>query len=163
MLDPKVMETWLRLTAEAARGAGEAREAVKSLGEAPTTPDELVRWWGRFMPPGVDLTKPEQFEAWLEQWWRALGVVPRSRYLELLERYEGLRTRLEEAEATIQRLRTTLGQGGRQEEARKILDVWESTLQGTLEAQAEWMRAWTSQHGKGDRSTDDSTERGGGP
>ena len=38
-----------------------------------------------------------------------MGVVPRFRYLDLLQRSETLKARFEEAEETIQHLRTTLG------------------------------------------------------
>jgi hypothetical protein len=142
MVTPKLMEAWFRLIAEAMRGTAEAQAAVRSLTESATDPEEMARWMVRFLPPGTDTSGYAAFGEWLEEWWRMMGFVPRSRYLELLERYEILRARLEEAERTIQHLRAMLGVRGQEEEARKVLDLWETALQETLKTQAEWMRTW---------------------
>jgi hypothetical protein len=107
-------------------------------------------------PETAFFESPEAFEAWLEEWWKMMGAVPRSRYLEVLERCETLRRRLEEAEATISRLRGMLEEG-RQEEARKVLDLGEQMLEETLKAQAEWTRAWAAGFGRAAQSG----ERGG--
>ena len=140
------MELWLRLMSEAMRGTADAQEAMRSLGEMPMTPDQLTRWMARFMPVAVGQTsKPEVLGDWLEDTWRMMGVVPRYRYLELLERCELLRRRLEEAEKTIKKMRKATS-GGKmpEQEAQQILNMWEGMLQDTLSMQAEWMRAWTT-------------------
>jgi hypothetical protein len=144
LFSPKAMETWLILMAEAMRGTAEAQEAFKSLTTASSSPEELKQWLARFMPfAGTTAATPELFEDWLEEWWKAMGVVPRSRYLELLERYEILRTRLEKADETIHKLRAMLGKDHEQD-AQKILNLWDTMLQESLKAQAEWMRTWVS-------------------
>lgn len=141
LFSPKALEAWFTLMAEAVRGTAEAQEAFKALTEASTKPQELQRWQARFMPLAGTAAKPEEFEAWLEEWWRMMGVVPRSRYLDLLERYENLRLRLEKAEGTIRSLRAMIGRG-QEQEAQKLVNLWETMLQESLKAQAEWMRAW---------------------
>jgi len=83
---------------------------------------------------------------WIEGWWTLIGVVPRSLYLEALERKEVLRTRLEEAEATIQQLRGARGQGTQDNEMHTweaAVNLWQRAIQTTLKAQNEWMRTWT--------------------
>ena len=148
------MELWLRLMSDAMRGAADAQEAMRSLGEMPMTPDQLAGWMTRFMPVATSqISKPEGVGDWLEEAWRMMGVVPRYRYLELLERCELLRSRLEEAEKTIKTLRkATSGSKMPEQDVQQILNLWEGMLQETLSTQAEWMRAWTS--------TDKSTEKG---
>lgn len=141
LFSPKALEAWFTLMAEAVRGTAEAQEAFKALTEASTKPEELQRWQAKFMPPAGAVVKPEAFEEWLEEWWRMMGVVPRSRYLDLLERHEALRLRLEKAEETIRSLRAMMGQG-QEQEAQKLVNLWETMLQESLKAQAEWMRAW---------------------
>jgi hypothetical protein len=86
-----------------------------------------------------------------------MGVVPRSRYLELLERYEILRTKLEKADETIHKLRAMLGKDHEQD-AQKILNMWDTMLQESLKAQAEWMRTWmaTSHQHSDDESKSES-------
>ncbi|NJN93333.1 MAG: hypothetical protein HC875_04210 [Anaerolineales bacterium] len=77
-----------------------------------------------------------------------MGVVPRYRYLELLERHELLRNRLEQAETTIQKLRkATVGAKIPEQEVQQILNLWEGMLQETLSMQADWMRTWTKTEG----------------
>jgi hypothetical protein len=100
------------------------------------------------MPAGVGRSRPEAFEAWLEEWWKLMGVVPRSRYVELLERCELLRSRLQEAESTISRLRAVIGVRGQEQEARRTLDLGAKALAETLKAQTEWMRLWTARYGR---------------
>ena len=141
-----IMELWLRLLNDAVRGTADAQEAVRLLGEVPTTPDNLARWMSRFMPLATaGSSKSEAIEDWLEDTWRMMGVVPRYRYLELLERHELLRRRLEQAEKRIETLRKTMRPGKvPEQEAQQVLDLWEDMLQETLKIQANWMRTWTA-------------------
>jgi hypothetical protein len=148
------MELWLRLMSDAMRGAADAQEAMRSLGEMPMTPDQMAGWMVQFMPvAAAQISKPEMSGDWLEDTWRMMGVVPRYRYLELLERYELLRQKLEQAEKTIQKMRKATS-GGKmpEQDAQQVLDMWEGMIQETLSMQAEWMRGWTS--------TDSTTEKG---
>lgn len=154
MFSPKAMEAWFTLMAEAMKGA-EAQEAFKSLAEASTNPETLQQWQARFMPRAGASATPEAFEEWLEEWWKMMGVVPRSRYLELLERYEALRLRLEKAEETIHQLRATLGGKGSEQDAQKLLDLWEAMLKESVKAQAEWLRTWAATN---DAKKDDEPE-----
>ena len=79
---------------------------------------------------------------WMDDWWTVMGVVPRFRYLELLERKEVLRMRLDEAEATIQQLRAT-GQAHEMANAwETAITLWQTAIQTTLKAQNEWIRTW---------------------
>ena len=140
-----VVEAWLRLMSDAMRGAADAQEAVRMLGEMPTTPDQMTRWMSLFMPNAKSSPKPEAMEDWLEDTWRMMGVVPRHRYLELLERHEMLRSRLEKAEKEIEKLRKNMHSGNvPEQDAQKVLDLWEDMLQETLKTQANWLRTWTA-------------------
>jgi hypothetical protein len=112
-----------------------------------------------FMPNVQPTAPPETFETWLEEWWRTMGVVPRARYLELLERCNTLQRRLERAEETIQNLKTLLGSQGQDEEARQTLDMWSSMLSETLKTQTEWMKAWTAANQQPDDARDDQPDR----
>ncbi|MGH7858638.1 MAG: hypothetical protein ACREQY_15040 [Candidatus Binatia bacterium] len=138
----KLTEAWFRLLAEAARGTREAQETLRSFAEAARNPEKLARRLGAFLPAGVSAPSPETIGDWVESFWAATGVVPRARYLELLERYEALRSRLEEAEVTIGKLRRLLGEKGHEGDAQKVLDLWANAVGETLRAQAEWMSGW---------------------
>jgi len=141
MFTPKMMEAWFNLMSEAMRGSGDAQQIMKNLSSTTNVSEETLRMMARFMPPGMMPMQPEAMSDWLEEWWRMMGVVPRHRYLELLERYELLRSRLEESEKTSRRLQSMLGEK-RQEEAQKVLDFWGNTLEETLKSQNEWMQMW---------------------
>lgn len=137
-------EVWLRLMGDAMRGTADAQRALRSLGETPTSPDQMTRWLTQFMPGMSAGTAPAAMEDWLEDSWRMMGVVPRYRYLELLERHEILRTRLEKAEKEIRNLRkTTFASDVPKQEAQKVLDFWENMLQETIQMQSGWIRSWT--------------------
>lgn len=155
-LTPKMLEAWFNLMSEAMRGSADAQHLMKTLSSSTTASEEALRMMMRFMPPGMPPLQPEAFNEWMEEWWRMMGVVPRYRYLELLERYELLRTRLEESERTSRRLQSMIGEK-RQEEAQKVLDFWGSTLEETLKAQAEWMRAWMPAAARNDDEPEKST------
>ena len=153
MNNPVVIEAWLRLMQETMQGAGRAQETLRGLGEAWKSPEELNRWMESVPPLRSGFSSSEEFREWMQEWWKMMGVVPRSQYLELLERYDVLRTRLEEAEATIQRLRATLGVKGQEKQAKEILDHWETATHAALKAQSEWLRTWTDISGKSHEPT----------
>ncbi len=153
MNNPVVIEAWLRLMQETMQGAGRAQETLRGLGEAWKSPEELNRWMESIPPLRSGFSSSEEFREWMQEWWKMMGVVPRSQYLELLERYDVLRTRLEEAEATIQRLRATLGVKGQEKQANEILDHWETATHAALKAQSEWLRTWTDISGKSQEPT----------
>lgn len=148
MTNTNFTEMWLRLMSDAMRGTADAQKAVRSLGEVPTSPAHLTSWITQFMPSaGGSLTAaPDALGDWLEDSWRMMGVVPRYRYLELLERHEILRTRLEKAEKEIRNLRkTTFATDVPKQEAQRVLDFWENMLQETIKMQSGWIRSWTDQ------------------
>jgi hypothetical protein len=138
-------EEWFRLLAEAARGTRTAQSTIRSL--ADLTPDKIARQIGRWLPAGVTPPAAESLAEWTEELWSRIGVVPRSRYQELLERYEALRVRLEEAEVTIQRLKRLLSEKGHESDAQKLLDLWSNAVGETLRSQADWMRTWIAGSG----------------
>ena len=146
MFTPKAMEAWFTLMTEAMRGKQTSEEALNGLTKMPTTPEEWQRWMTQFAPHLTATTAtPEAFESWLENWHRTMGVVPRSRYLELLEKYDALQRKLEKAEETIETLRSMLdSKEQHQQEAKKVADMWGTMMQETAKAQSEWMRTWTT-------------------
>ena len=145
--NPKVLEAWFTLMAEAMRGTQEAQEAFKALSNMPGGPESMGDWMAKFMPGAMSSasgSQPEAFETWLTEWQRIMGVVPRSRYLALLEKCDMLQGRLEKAEAMITTLKSMLNNKDHQEaEAKKVLDTWGTMLEDTLKMQSEWMRNWT--------------------
>jgi hypothetical protein len=142
-------EAWFRLLAEAARGTRAAQGTLRSLADAEITPEKIAQRIARWLPAGITPPGPEKLAQWSEELWAAIGVVPRSRYVELLERYEALRARLEEAEVTIRRLKRLLSERGHEGDAQKLLDLWSNTVGETLKSQAEWMRGWIGGAGEG--------------
>ena len=145
-MNPTVMEAWFTLMAEAMKGTKESREAFQRLSKISGDPEEMSRWMGQFMPAAAASTanlQPEAFEEWMEESWRMMGVVPRTRYLELLEKCDTLQRKLDKAEETIQNLRARLDNKGQQEtDAQKMADIWGTMMQDTLKAQTEWVRSW---------------------
>jgi hypothetical protein len=142
-------EAWFRLLAEAARGTRAAQGTLRGLAEGQLTPEKLAQRIGAWLPAGIAPPSAEKLVQWSEDLWSTIGVVPRSRYVELLERYEALRARLEEAEVTIRRLKRLLSEKGHEGDAQKLLDLWSSAVGETLKSQAEWMRGWIGGVGEG--------------
>ncbi|NJN67498.1 MAG: hypothetical protein HC884_12690 [Chloroflexaceae bacterium] len=133
-------EAWFRLMSEAMRGSGYAQEAVRALTSSTTSMTDLSRWMTQFLPAGVNTpAQTELFGEWLEQWWKLMGVVPRHRYLELLERHENLRLRLEECEKA-RKVTGSMNLQDAQEETRKVMDLWGTMLDSMLKTQSEMMQ-----------------------
>ena len=156
MLTPKALEAWYILMAEATRGSAEAQEAFQALSKMSGNPDDMNRWMTQFMPGAVSSATrftPDAFEGQLEDWWRLMGVVPRARYLDLLEKCDTLQRKLDKAEETIESLRKRAGGGSSQpsgEETKQVLDMWSSMMGETLKTQNEWMKAWTAANSSSD-------------
>jgi hypothetical protein len=165
-MDARQVELWLRMTADAMRGADDAQRALGALSEGPLSPASLEAWMKLWLPQGkhsggagVSKTEVSDFHTMLEDWWRLLGVVPQYRYDELNKRYEELKRRLEDAEKTAARLRRALGSEGGQAEAREMLDTWENLTEQTLAAQSEWARRWFEGWTTPPGSENEDTER----
>ena len=143
------MEAWFTLMQE----ANKAPDAFKTWPKMPVRPEEWQQWMGQFMPNAAATpNSPDLFEAWLENWHQAMGVVPRSRYLELLEKHDQLQRKLEKAEETIQSMRTMLESREQyQQEAKKALNMWGTMMEETAKVQGDWMRAWTTAPKKDDK------------
>ena len=164
-MDTRLLEIWLRMTADALRGSDDAQRAIGALGEGPLSPSSLDAWmklWlvdGKQSGSGISRAEVTEFHTMLEDWWRLLGVVPRYRYDELNRHYEELKRRLEDSERAARRLRRALGQGGEQAEARSVLDTWENLTEQTLATQSEWARRWMQGWGTdpGDEQREDDT------
>jgi hypothetical protein len=167
MVNPKVLEAWYTLMAEAMRGTNDAQDAVKKLSEMSSTPEDLNKWMNQFMPGAAKSFsfQPEGFEDQLENWWRMMGVVPRSRYLELLEKCDTLERKLNKAEETISSLRQRQNRQEQQDEdTKKVINMWGSMMEETMKTQAEWMKAWSTaptQPGGSEDQTDPNDESGG--
>ncbi len=168
MVPPRLLESWLTLMTEAMRGSSSAQEAFRSLTSTAATADNLNRWMLQFMPGAASATaQPELFGEWLEQWWKAMGVVPRHRYLEALERNEHLRMQLETCEKTNRQLQNMSGlMGPQHEEAQKAMSMWGSAMDDMLRMQSEWMRSLMPQErgsspSSGPASTSTGSEEAG--
>jgi hypothetical protein len=148
-MDAKLLEMWLRLTADAVRGADDARRAMEALSQGPPSAEAFARWAEVWLPPGSMPTggegapAGEELREVAEQWWKAVGVVPLYRYTELLQHYEEVKAKLEEAERTVRALRELVREEGREAEAVAALEAWERMTKETLKMQEEWARLWT--------------------
>lgn len=145
--NPKAMEAWFTLMAEAMRGAQQAQQAFDAYAKLAGTPDAWQTWLNTYMPGAAPT--PEAMEAWIEEWQKVLGVVPRRQYLDALARNAELQRRLEQADATINALRALLsGREAQEGAAKQVMDTWSKMLEQTLQTQSEWMQQWNSQIGK---------------
>jgi hypothetical protein len=72
-----------------------------------------------------------------------------------------LRSRLEKAEKDIQKLRRNMRSGNvPEQEAKKVLDLWEGMLQETLKTQSNWLNTWAADKEVGPtKGTQENTEQ----
>lgn len=159
------MEAWFRLAAEAARGTTAAQEALNALMQA-GTPEEFMQRMTQLAPgagagagAGIGSHADASVTRMWEEWWRMMGFVPRTRYLELLEENDSLRRRLRAAEASIEQLRAqqdashNFQQGAQQasEQVQKATQAWEDVFQQMLDAQSQWMQRWSDGEQRGEQ------------
>lgn len=147
-MDAKWLEAWIALNEQALKGAERAREALEALGGKEPSPDQWMRWVSQWFPAAsVAPSPPEAAELRkvLEEWWEAVGVVPRYRYQELQRQRDDLEQKLHRAEATIQKLRTLLEEKvvGSEAVGEVAKQQWEQAARTVLDAQQEWARALT--------------------
>ncbi len=140
------MEAWLRMITEAARGSTDALDTMRLMTATPITPEDMLRLMRRFMPTGSSMSMtPDGLISTMEEYWAMLGVVPRYRYLEVLERNEQLRRRLDDAERKLNQMRQLSGAREQTtEEAQKMLTLWSSMMAETVRMQNEWVRSVSS-------------------
>lgn len=167
MATPDLIEAWYRFMAEAARETSDVQTFFDSHAKG-QQPAEWVARWMKQQGSAATPPKPEDLpDEWLEQWYKMMGVVPRARYLELLERHEQLRQDLEAARKKIEQLGGSFESKEQQAAANEIMNLWTDTVGKTMEAQSEWMRTFTEganedaqAGGDGDEAMpDDNAER----
>lgn len=168
MANPDLIEAWYRFLAEAARETSNVEAFFDSYAKGQQPAEWVARWMKQHgdadAPP-----KPEEVpDEWLNQWYKMMGVVPRARYLKLLERHEKLRQDLEAARKKIEQLGGSFESTEQQAAAEQIMNLWTDTLDKTVEAQSEWMRAFTEASSEeaesggnedDDAAPDETTER----
>ena len=86
MVNPKAMEAWFTLMAEAAKQSGPAQDMLNVFMKTSPYPNDLSQMMTRFMSPSGMLNQPDNIGEMYEEWFRLMGFVPRSRYVELLDR-----------------------------------------------------------------------------
>lgn len=164
-----MIEAWFTLMSEAMRGSSNAQNAIKMLTGNAVNADYLNRWFGQFMPGLVESNAQSQmFGEWLEEWWKLLGVVPRYRYLEQLERNEDLRRRLEACEKrSAQTLAgSTMNVSDFQEETQKAMGAWGAMMEGVLKTQAQMFQnflASSKETGETTEETQETEKKPAGP
>lgn len=151
MVDQRVMETMFRLLSDALKGVDRAQDAFKALSELPPTREALVDWAKTYAPNLGDMTTSQLFGEQLEDWFRVVGFVPRRRYLEVLERCEKLRERLEETERATEDVKATLDPA---HAATRLIDTLGKTVESTLRTQSNWLKTFLEQ----EERTDDDAE-----
>ena len=143
-MDKKLWDAWLEFSSNAVKGAEQSRKAFESMASAPFGPADLSKWMHQWYPKGA--ASPNDLAEVVETWWNTLGGVPRHRYEEVLKQNEELWKRLQEAEATISKLRELMVRDAAQktcEQAEVMLDEWEKTTRSVMEGQAEIARKWS--------------------
>lgn len=150
-----IVRAWSRLMATAVRDTTELQQALQNREEKMHPAEWLARWMRQNDLPGAPSDPDDLSDEWLEQWYRMMGVVPRSRYLRLLERHEKLRDELEAATRRIERLRNR-SDAPPQEAANEALRYWQQTLEDTLEAQSQWLASMHPPRGDTADTDDDA-------
>jgi hypothetical protein len=143
-MDQALWNAWLDFSAAAMKGAEGARRAMQGMAAGPSSPENLSQWMAQWFPEGR--ARSEDMIEVLETWWKTLGVVPRQLHEEVLKQNRVLQNRLQDAEATISRLRRLLAEDTAkqaQEQAEVLLAEWEKTTRDVLDTQADLARRWS--------------------
>jgi hypothetical protein len=151
------MEAWFQLMAQAMQGTGKAQQAFANLSQSPEAQAGFQQWLALFAP-GMEMpfpvSQPEAMTEWLDSWQKAMGVVPRVRYLELLEKTDALERRIRELEEINRQLRAMLeGREQQEESAQKLTELWGQMVETSIETQTTWMEAWTDVESLGGTAT----------
>ena len=167
MSNPDLIEAWYRFMAEATRETSDVQTFFDTYAEGQKPAEWIARWMKQHGAGGAPPQPDDLPDEWLEQWYKMMGVVPRSRYLKLLERHEKLRQDLEAARKKIEQLGGSFESKEQQAAAKEIMNLWTDTVGKTMDAQSEWMRAFTetpsdeaeSSGDEDDDAPDDAAER----
>lgn len=143
-MDQALWNAWIDFSVAAMKGAEGARKAMQGMATGTPSPESLSQWIGKWFPEGA--SRSDEVIEVLETWWKTLGVVPRQLHEEVLKQNQVLQNRLQDAEATISRLRRLLAESTAkqaQEQAEVLLTEWETATRDVLETQADLARRWS--------------------
>lgn len=148
------MEAWFQLMTQAMWGTQEAQKAFANMSQSPEALAGFQKWLALFAPGmemPVPVSQPEAMIELLESWQKAMGVVPRIRYLELLEKADALERRVRELEEINRQLRAMLeGREQQEESTQKLTELWGQMVDTSIKTQTAWVEAWTNNEDPGD-------------
>ena len=158
MNEAPLLSAWLDLFNATLRSGQAVQQVWEQLAQQPEVEKALRGWWSQTYPqadppPAGGFPDSAAQQVWLEQWQKTMGIVPRRRYLDLLEENDALRRQLRDAAATIERLRTQQP-GDPSAAAEAAGNVLNQMFQETMKTQAEWLKRWSAGTAGGDPEPD---------
>jgi hypothetical protein len=141
MSEPNLLETWFQYLASIpTTDVGQFQQAVQRFmeGKMPTFTDVSA-----FNQTIHQATQGKEAFAVREEWLKTMGMVPRERYLALLEKYEVALQQLEAAEKQIESLNAMLS-GEMQKEQAKAIETWQKSFEQGLKTQMDWWKQFAA-------------------
>lgn len=130
------LELWYRQMTSLAKDATQWQKFTQLFSEGkPSSLEDMQRWYKTVSA----LVENPEAKNMQEEWFKAMGVVPRERYLALLERHEEVIRQLEAAEAQIKTLKALVAKDALGVEGEKVFNTWQSAFEKTLEVQSSWL------------------------
>ena len=135
VMDTTIFEFWQTMMRQAAQHPEWWQQTTKAMPEGMMPKPEWVQQW---MAAGASALSPEA-EQHLEDWYRMMGVVPRQRYLELLEKYDALNRKWEAAEATLRKLQENKAKDVAEETSQNLMETLKAAADSTMAMQSFWL------------------------
>ncbi|MBL7978019.1 MAG: hypothetical protein JNN12_06735 [Bacteroidetes Order II. Incertae sedis bacterium] len=137
-METTLFELWLKQLQRASQDPDWWKKGMlEPQYEAASTVSEWLNHW----KTALDGTgNPAELQKMQDDWHRMMGVVPRQRYLDLLEKYDALQRQLELTEQALRAAKTPATATTDHELNEQMVKSWQQMAEQTLSLQSAWLK-----------------------
>ncbi|HCR49905.1 MAG TPA: hypothetical protein DIW24_09765, partial [Bacteroidetes bacterium] len=110
--------------------------------DAASTVSEWLNDWKAVL---TGTRNPAELQKMQDDWHRVMGVVPRQRYLDLLEKYDALQRQLELTEQALRAAKAPTTATTDHEPNEQIVKSWQQMAEQTLSLQSAWLKNFSGE------------------
>jgi predicted ArsR family transcriptional regulator len=144
-MNKDLLELWGKAFSEMAQMAGRPHNFFhlfqNGFARTEPKPDPLHEQFVRLCQKAFGKEGIETFNGVLKEFYENVGVVPRTQYNELREKYEALKRKVKELEETLRALKDKVG--GKPGLPGDLADQWEKTMKQYAEINREFFKEFS--------------------
>lgn len=136
-METTLFELWLKQIQRASEDPEWWQWMLGTKHDADTSAKEWLNRWKSIL---TGTGNPAEIQKVQDDWFRMMGVVPRQRYLDLLEKCDALQRQLETTEHALKAATAAMSPESEKGSKAQMVDAWQQMATQTLALQQAWLK-----------------------